>query len=181
MADTKINGTEVSVPALGYADLFLNDAARQNGDWIAVPDFPNARVHTRGWGSTASQLAHQRFLEERPPHLVDGTDQFETARKLDKAAHDADIAARARFERRQILKELVLGWTGFAGIPFSKANLDVICDNENAAPFRDLLFNASLKVGQLKDEGDADRLKNFVAGLGISFDSPDSTPTKSTL
>ena len=180
MSETKLNGAGAAAPALSYSDLFVDADKRQNGDWVPVPGFPTAKIRVKSWASTVAQSASARLMEQRPQHLIEGTDQFDAAQKIDKAAHREDLMARTRYERREVLKELVLDWDGFAGIPFSQKNLAKVCEDENAAPFRDILFSASLSVGKLTDDGGGERLKNFVAGLGISFDSPESTPIRST-
>lgn len=159
--------------------LFIDQKAIEEGEWVGdMKDAPGVRVKTRGWNCAAAQARRTELLEQRPAHLVEGSDEFAEAKESDPVGHAKQLSEVNKQERSTVLKEiLILDWDGLGGIPFSPQNLEVICANEGAMPARAILLNAALKCGDMRGKREEAQLKNFVAGLGISFDIPDQIQT----
>ena len=167
------------VTGVSLDQLFTDQQAIEEGEWVSeIKDAPGVRVKTKGWNCAAAQARRAELTEQRPPHLIEGSEEFEAAQLADSAGHKKQLAEVNKKERSIILKEvLILDWEGLGGIPFSAHNLDVICTREDAMPARAILLSAAIACGDMRGKREEAQLKNFVAGLGISFDIPEPTQT----
>lgn len=171
------NKADAKIEGIGLDALFMDREAIEAGEWVKdLPGFPGVEVLTRGWNCAEAIAMRDLQMKMRDPRLIEGTDEYEAATKGDKLAHERELQRQIKEERSELLiRVLIKDWRGLAGIPFSENNLRIICTNDNALVARQALLNAALKCGQLKGSRDEAQLKNFVAGLGISFDLAGST------
>lgn len=163
---------EKIVKPVPLGNLFQDVEARENGGWVTnVDNMDGVDVKTRGWTSDYANKVRDDLIRARPPHLIEGTDEFIAAKATNPVAHKREVDDADTSERRTVLKALILDWRNLGGIPYSENNLNIICFREEANGFRNILITAALQVGSMRHVQDEARLKNFVAGLGISFDS----------
>lgn len=156
-------------PKAKLSSLFFNDEEKQKGGWVDLPD--GVRVKAIGWTSAFAEQVKEDLLKKRPVDLIPGSDEFMAAAKANPIEHARKVRDAETEDRRETLASLITGWENFAGIPFSEQNLRVICTKDAAQGARDLLFQATFDVGKFKAGSDEGAVKNFVAGLGINFDS----------
>lgn len=160
-----------ALKGIGLDALFLDRKAIEEGDWIdGIPGAEGVKVLTRGWNCADAIALRDRLTAARPRHLIEGSDEFAAAAKDDPVAHDRVLMDANKSDRSKVLMLVIKGWNGLGGIPFTERNLEVICTNDDAMPARQILLNAALRCGQLKGSREEAQLKNFVAGLGISFE-----------
>lgn len=170
----------IALKGIGLDALFVDRDAVENGAWVEeIPGADGVKVLTKGWNCAEAIAMRDVQMTMRPPHLIDGTEEFDAAKKADPVGQQRQLTELQKRERAELLSRvLIKDWSGLGGIPFSQGNLDVICSNEAAMPARGVLFSAALKCGNMRGSREEAQLKNFVAGLGISFDSPASTTTQ---
>lgn len=179
MTTKETDGAKAPLPGLKYEDLFTDNVAIEEGEWVRdIPDAPGVEIRTLGWSCAAAVARRAALLQERTPDLIEGTEEFAKAKEEDKDAHEIAVRERTKYERGLVLKELLIkDWKGLADIPFNAQNLEVICTNDSAIRARMILLNATMRCGDLRNKREEAQVKNFVAGLGINFDSPESTQT----
>lgn len=154
------------------SDYFIDNDARENGGWVRdVDGHPGVEIKTRAYGGKAATVFRDDLVRQRPAHLIEGSDEFKAAAKDDPTGHARELTELRTLEGSKVLEFCVQDWKGLP-IPFSEQNLHIVCSRPEAVPLRGLLLSAALGVGALKEDDDQDaaRLKNFVAGLGISFE-----------
>lgn len=164
---------KTALKGIGLDALFVDRKAIEEGDWVdKIPGADGVRVLTRGWNCADAIALRDKLTAARDRSLIDGTDEFEAAAKADPVAHNRAVMEAQKADRSKILMLVIKGWEGLGGIPFTPRNLEVICTNDDAMPARQILLNAAILCGQLKGSREEAQLKNFVAGLGISFEPP---------
>lgn len=152
--------------------LMIDSKAVENGDWVKEIDgAPGAQVHTKGWNCAESMALRAELISARPPHLIEGSDEYEEAKKADPGGHAQQMTEVNRRERGEVLKVIVMDWKGLGGIPFNSQNLNTVCEKDEFIPMRNILMNAALTVGDMRKRREDEQVKNFAVGLGISFDS----------
>lgn len=172
---TKSNGELLK--GIPLEQLFMNTAAIEDGEWVEnIDGAPGVKVFTKGWNCAEAVAYREAQLRRRPADLIENTDEFEEAQKADPVDHRLRLNEVVRRERAELLRDvLIKGWANLGGIPFTPGNLAALCDQDAALPARQILLNAALQCGRFRTDREDAQLKNFVAGLGIKFDSPEST------
>lgn len=171
------NSNDKALKGIPLEQLFMNTTAIEDGEWIEdIDGAPGVKVFTKGWNCAEAVAYRETQLRQRPADLIENTEEFEAAQKSDAVDHRLRLNEVLRRERANLLRDvLIKGWANFGGIPFTPSNLAAICDEDAAMPARQILLNAALQCGRFRTNREDAQLKNFVAGLGIKFDSPEST------
>ena len=159
--------------------LFIDHDAIEHGEWVDnIKGAPGVRVRCRGWNCADAVARREELMSKRAPEFVEGSDEFEDLKATDPVGHAKSMRDLNSRERGIILSEIcILDWTGIGEIPFSEKNLSIVCTREEAIPFRNILMNAALTCGDMRNRREESQLKNFVDGLGISFASAEPTQT----